>query len=142
VPSTTPLISRLLRCVLALAVAAFGLTNVAGLWPLTVGCDFTPVRDAALALTHGRDIYGDAGFVYPPTAAVLAAPTAWGSGSVAFAVWVVASLLALGLAVLLIAAATPARKPTFVLLAGMLCFGGCVAAGDSRHDHIGWSARK
>lgn len=82
---------------------------------LGVGIDFTPLRDAGTALLHGRSVYSDPSFVYPPTAAPLFVPLGFGSSMVTYVVWLITGVVALALAAGLVArAATPTfRLPVF-----------------------------
>jgi hypothetical protein len=96
-------------------------------WPLTAGIDFPPVRNAGAALLHGRSIYGDHAFVYPPPAALLGAPFAMVGMTAAFAAWLLLAGGALGLAGIRIVRAADARQGPLAAAVLMLFGGGCVA---------------
>jgi len=99
-------------------------------WPLTVGIDFPPLRNAGAALLHGRSIYGDHAFVYPPPAALLGVPFALPGPEVGFALW-----LLLGSAALVVAGRRIVRNATVergpLAAATIMLFGGGCVATDS-----------
>jgi hypothetical protein len=109
---------------------AYAIAQLAALaWPVSVGLDFVPLRNAGASLLAGRSVYGDHDFVYPPTAAWVLAPTSLGSVDVAFAAWLGVSGLALVIAVIQIARAASRRYRIGVAAsAGMVLTGGCVAS--------------
>ena len=97
-------------------------------WPLTVGIDFPPLRNAGAALLHGHSIYGDNAFVYPPPAALLGVPFALPGPEVGFALWLVFGAAALAVAGRRIARhATTERRAPVAVATIMLFGGGCVA---------------
>jgi hypothetical protein len=93
-----------------------------------VGIDFLPLRHAATDLLSGRSVYTDKDFVYPPAAAALLLPVAWGSSWNAFACWIALSAAAPLVAALLIARASAARPRMLVfgVAAIVLCGGTAV----------------
>ena len=115
-----------------LAVAAVfagqGLSQVLTGWHV-VGIDFEPLRHAAQSLARGESVYGDALFVYPPTAAVVLLPTVLGPAHVAFTWWVVVCAAAMLLAGWLVCrCAEPGRRPYVLAVAVLGLFGGVVAS--------------
>jgi hypothetical protein len=113
---------------LAIAVVIAGLELAAVLSPTAVGLDFVPLRHAAQALPHGRSIFGDPTFVYPPTAAVVLLPTALGSEPTAFRWWVLAGAAALGFSAWMISrTAPPGRRLLFAGVAVLTLLGSSVA---------------
>jgi len=114
-----------------LAVSPFVLQSLGFLYTgLSLGLDFQPLRHAGQAVLHGRSVYADHFFVYPPSAAPLLLPFAAGSSMAAYQAWLALSLLALLTAAVLIARAA---RPTFrwlvfaAAVAGL--FSSTVAAG-------------
>jgi len=76
------------------------------------GLDFTPMRDAAVALLHGTSIYANPRFVYPPSAAVALLPLSAGSRAGAVNAWIVLCTVGVVLAGLLCTA--PWRRGLWV----------------------------
>jgi len=106
--------------------AVVGIFVAEQLWqllPIAVGCDFAPLRHAALALLDGDSVYRDPSFVYPPTAAFALLPTALLPETAAFAVWLVVLVLALTLTAALVARGSPLRFG----VAMMVLLGGAIA---------------
>ena len=66
-------------------------------------------------LLSGQSVYTDKTFVYPPAAAALLVPLAWGSTSVSFAWWIALSAAAPLVAAVLISRVTPLRPRLLVL---------------------------
>jgi hypothetical protein len=79
------------------------------------GLDFGPMRDAALALVHGRAIYSNPRFVYPPTAAIALLPLTIGAEAGAVNAWLILCTIAVAVAGLLSMA--PCRRGIWVLAA-------------------------
>lgn len=85
------------------------------------GLDFTPIRHAVEALVDGRSIYTDARFVYPPTAAPVLLPYAFGSFTAALHQWIILSLVAVvGAVVLAVARLQGAWWPLLAAVGGAL----------------------
>ena len=96
---------------------------------VVAGGDYLPLRHAAEALWGGRTVFEDPSFVYPPTAAVVLLPTAFGSLSFGFAAWVLAGFAALLFAAWLVAREAPARfRPAVLGVAVMGLAGGVIAS--------------
>jgi len=99
-------------------------------WPFALGIDFPPLRNAGVALLHGRSIYGDHAFVYPPPAALLGVPFALPGAEVGFVLW-----LLLGTAALIVAGNRIVRSATadhgLLAAAAIMLFGGGCVATDS-----------
>jgi hypothetical protein len=104
----------------AVLFGGLGLYDFLGGWTV-VGIDFEPLRNAAQSLQHGRSVFADPLFVYPPTAAVVLLPTALGTLTTAFTCWVAAGVVALLLAAALIARA--ARPPYRLAVFGVAALG-------------------
>ncbi len=103
---------------LGLLVAAMGYAVVqaaAVLQSHVVGIDFLPLRHAAIDLTSGRSVYTDKDFVYPPTAAALLLPLAWGSTTFAFTWWIALSAAAPLTAAVIISRVSTVRPRLLVL---------------------------
>jgi hypothetical protein len=96
-------------------------------WPLAVGIDFPPVRNAGAALLHGHSIYGDHAFVYPPPAALLGVPFALPGGPAGFALWLLAGVGALAVAGRQLVRSAAAHRGPLAAATLMLFGGGCVA---------------
>ena len=110
---------------LALAAVAVQVHLVAS---TAMGVDFVPVRAAAVALLHGRSVYTDPNFVYPPTAALALLPTAAGSIGTAFTCWLACFAAALFGAAVLVARAAPHSRRRVLALAALVLLGGAVAS--------------
>ncbi len=96
--------------------------------PGAVGGDFEPLRAAASSLLHGRSVYSDPWFVYPPTAAIALVPTAFGSPSVAYGWWTCAGIGALLTAAVLIGrTARRGARVAAACVAVLALVDGCVA---------------
>ncbi len=81
------------------------------------GLDFTPMRDAAIALLHGVSIYSNPRFVYPPTAAVALLPLSAGGHAGAVDAWIV--LCTIGVVVAGLLCTAPWRGGIWVLAAAL-----------------------
>ncbi len=97
--------------------------------PLGEGLDFAPLRDAASAVLHGRSVYTDRLFVYPPTAALPMLPFAAGSVTTAFRLWLAVGIGALIATAIMLARLSPAglrlltgAAVTIVLVSGGVAF--------------------
>jgi hypothetical protein len=126
------------RALLLIAVAA--LFAVQGLHALlsgdlAPGLDFLPLRHAALDLVHGNAVFTDPLFVYPPTAAVLMLPAAFGSEIAASVGWLLTGAAALLLAALLVARA--AVRPHRLMVFGVALFGLLGGAAATRSLFLG-----
>ncbi|MEU4241727.1 glycosyltransferase 87 family protein [Actinoplanes sp. NPDC026619] len=115
-----PRVFGLLLIVVAAVFAAQQLSVILTDW-IVPGMDYLPLRNAATDLMHGASVFTDPLFVYPPTAAVLLLPLAFGSASAAFAGWVLAGVAALLLAALLVARAAP--RPHRLTVFGVAALG-------------------
>jgi len=96
-------------------------------WPLAVGLDFPPLRNAGAALLHGHSIYGDPAFVYPPPAALLCVPFALPAPEVGFALWLLLGTAALVVAGHRIVTSASVDRGQLAAATIMLLGGGCVA---------------
>ena len=107
---------RLFGLGLLVAAMAYAVVQAIGVMQTdVVGIDFLPLRHAATDLLSGQSVYTDKTFVYPPVAAALLVPLAWGSTSVAFAWWIVLSAAAPLVAAVLISRVTSLRPRLLVL---------------------------
>jgi len=123
-----PRAGGLLIVLVAALFVGLELNDVLGGW-VAVGIDYLPVRNAAQALLHGDSVFTDPLFVYPPTAALLLAPTAFGSLTAGFVGWVLAGIAALVLTAWLVTReAPPARRLAVFGVAIMGLLGGVIAA--------------
>ncbi len=114
--STREPVLRLFGLGLLVAAVAYAVVQAVGVMQNDViGIDFLPLRHAATDLLSGRSVYTDKTFVYPPVAAALLVPLAWGSTTVAFAWWIALSAAAPLVAAVLISRVTPLRPRLLVL---------------------------
>lgn len=120
-------VGGLFAVVVAGIFAGLGLDGVLGGW-VALGIDYLPLRHAAESLLAGESVFTDPTFVYPPTAAVLLLPTALGSATVGFVVWVLAGMAALLLAAGLIAREAPRHRLAVFGVASMGLLGGVIAS--------------
>lgn len=95
-----------------------------------IGMDFLPLRHAGHAIVHGSSIYADKNFVYPPTAAPLFIPLAYGSAQMTYLGYLIISVLGLFAAAGLIARLAPDRRRILVFaLAALVLVASPVASG-------------